>query len=104
MKSLRAPQAVKHGKYGGLFDHDGDRGAVNGGLMGNVRPIAHQQLQGVFARRQVQFGFALPLTKMQMVGIIGNRFIQRRQGGIDQQMVVSRSWLILTRGRKLHVF
>lgn len=69
-----------------------------------MRPIAHQQLQGVFARRKAQFGFGLPLTEMQMVIIIGDWLIQWWQRGIDQQMVVTRSWFVDTRGGKCHIF
>src|SRR5215471_2653315 len=40
--------------------------------------------------RQAQFGLSLAGTKMQVREVVWNRLIQRRQLGIDQQMVMSR--------------
>ena len=41
-------------------------------------------------RGQVDFSLGLAGAKMQVVEVVWNRFIQRRQIGIDYQMVVSR--------------
>jgi hypothetical protein len=43
--------------------------------------VAEQQLQGMFARRQIfQAGLGLSTTEMQMITIRWNFFIQRRRG------------------------
>jgi len=52
--------------------------------------FAEQELQGVLPRRQRHVGLGLPGPKTQMVEVIGDRLVERRQLGVDQQMMVPR--------------
>jgi len=51
--------------------------------MWDVVLVAEQQLQRMVPRRQCNLGFGLARTEMQMVWIIWDWLIERRQVGID---------------------
>jgi len=71
--------------------------------MGDVVPVAQQELQGVLPRRQLDLGLRLPPTEMLMVGITRQRLIQRRQlVHIDQQIMVARVLSIRSGRRHAH--
>ena len=57
-------------------------------MVRNVTAIAQQQLQGVLARRKRQCSFGLRAAKVHVVGILGNRLIQRGQLGVNQQVMM----------------
>ncbi len=51
--------------------------------------VAHQQLQRMFAGRQVEFVFGLAPAEMDMVEITGDFAVERRSFRIDQEMMVA---------------
>ena len=57
--------------------------------MWHVPLVSQQELKGVLPRRQAHFSLRLASTKMQMRKVAWNGLIQRRQFGIDQQVVMS---------------
>ena len=61
----------------------------NGWLMGNVREIAQQELQGMIARGQFHGGFRLPAAEVQVVFIIDDRKVESRQFRVHQQLMVA---------------
>lgn len=58
----------------------------------------------MLARSQRYRLFCLPSSKMEMVGIAGNRLIERRRVGIDDKMVVPSIRLVHSRWRNAHIF
>ena len=71
--------------------------------MRNVVLIPHQQLQRVHAGAERQLALGLTAAKVQMVEVVGYRLIERRQVGIDQQVVMSRIRAIDAGRRYAHV-
>src|SRR3954471_11207223 len=59
--------------------------------MRNVIFVPEQQLQRVRSGRQVQFDLGLSSAEMQMIEIGGNRFIEPRKLGVDQEGMVPRT-------------
>ena len=57
--------------------------------MRKVGGIAQQKLQGVLARRQGERGLCLARAEMQMVFVVRDWLVQRRQHRVDQKMVVA---------------
>ena len=57
--------------------------------MRDVIRIAHQQLQRVRARWQLDHGFGLAEPEMQVMAVVRDRLVQRRQRRIDQQVMVA---------------
>ena len=57
--------------------------------MWNVILISQQKLERVFAGRQADLGFGLTNAEMKMVEVVRDRRIERRQLGVDQQVMVS---------------
>src|SRR5262245_47650225 len=51
--------------------------------------VAHKKLEGVGAWREVDKGFCLTGAKVQVIFAIRNRLIERRDGYVDEQVVVS---------------
>ena len=72
------------------------------GIVGNVILVPEKQLQRVFARSERQFRFGLACPEMQMVEIVRNGLIERRQIGVDQQVVMPRVLAVRSRGRDTH--
>src|SRR5665213_2721000 len=70
--------------------------------MRDVILIPQEQLQRVLTGRQGDFRFGLGVAKMQMIEIVGNRIVHRRQFGINQQVVVSGVWAIDARTSQFH--
>jgi len=64
--------------------------------------IPQQQPERVFPGRQSDLSLALGVAEVQMIEIRRDRLVQRRQLGIDQQMVVPGIRTIYTRPRQLH--
>src|SRR5579862_7066524 len=50
--------------------------------------IAEEELQGVFARRQLDAHFGLAGAEMEMVLVVRDRLIERRQVRVDDEMVM----------------
>lgn len=57
--------------------------------MGNVVLVAHQELQGVLAGGKRHLGFCLPAAKVQVIVVVRNGFIQRREIGVDQKVMMA---------------
>ena len=60
----------------------------------NMRRVPEQQLERVAAFRQGHGGFGLAGAEMQVVLIVRDRLIERRQRRIDEKMVMSRVRLV----------
>src|SRR5579883_2292315 len=71
-----------------LFDGDRDLLRHDRGIMRYVIGVAHQELERVLARRQVDIGFRLAIAEMKMVLVVGNGLVERRQFGVDKQVMV----------------
>ena len=68
---------------------DGDALGHHRRVVRHVIGIAHQQLQRMGARRQFDHRLGLAEAEMQVVAIVGDRLVQRRQRRIDHQVVVA---------------
>ena len=55
----------------------------------NVILVAEQQLERVLAVLEGDLGLGLAAAEVEMVEVVGDRLIERRQIGIDQQMVMA---------------
>src|SRR3569833_4504180 len=64
--------------------------------------VSQDQLQGVTPYGQIDRGFGLTGAKMEMIEGIRYRLIERRQAGIDHQMMVARIQLFETSGGHAH--
>ena len=65
--------------------------------------VAQQQLQGVLPGLQRHLGFGLAGAEVQMVEVARNRLVERRQIGVDEQMMMARIFPIRARRRDTHV-
>ena len=65
--------------------------------------VAEEQLKRVLAQRKVNCCFGLSRSEVQMIEVIRYRLIQRRQLGVDQEMVVAGVGLFDARRRHAHV-
>ena len=75
----------------------------HGWRVGNVILVAHQKLQRMVAGLERDFRFGLSGAEVQMVEVARDRLIERRQIGVDQQMVMAGVLAIRSRGRDPHV-
>lgn len=66
--------------------------------------VAEQQLKLVLAQGQGDRCLCLPSAEMQVMKVIRNRPVERRQVGIDQEMVMTGIGLCDARRRDAHVF
>jgi hypothetical protein len=64
--------------------------------------ISEQELERMLTGRQADLGFGLTVAEMEMVEVIGDRRVERRQLAINQQMMVARVWPINARRRQPH--
>ena len=64
--------------------------------------IRKYELQRMSAKRERNFSFSLTGAKVQMIEIIWYRFIERREIGIDQQVMMSGVEFFKARGRDAH--
>ncbi len=85
-------------------DIDNHHTGVDGRVMRNVRRVPEQQLERVAAPRQGHGGFGLARAEMQVVLIVRDRLIQRRQRRIDEKMVMSRVRLVHPGRSNAHLF
>ena len=76
-------------RRGSVDDPDPDTLGHHRRRMRDVSAVSQQKLKGMLPRGQVHFGLGLAGAKMQVIEVARNRLIQRRQLGIDYQMVVS---------------
>ena len=93
--------------YGGLpadRDHYFDGFRVNRRFMGDVIFITKQQLQRVHTERQGNLRFGLARAEMEVIGVAGNRLIERRQRRIDQEMVMAGIGLFKPSRRDTHSY
>lgn len=58
--------------------------------MKDMRPVTQQELQRMGAGGQLDYGLRLPPAKADMVVVRRERFVQRWQVGIDQQVMMPR--------------
>jgi len=65
--------------------------------------VAKEQLKRVFAQRKVNYCLGLSRPEVQMIEVIRDRLIQRRQLGVNQEMVVAGVGLFDARRRHAHV-
>src|SRR4051795_5087335 len=87
----------------GRADMDGDLLRHQWRIMRDMVAIAHQDLQRVGTRWQVDNRFGLAKPEMQMVLVVRDWLVQRRQGRIDQQVMVAGVRLIGSSGRHAEV-
>ena len=66
--------------------------------------VSKKQLQFVLTQGERDIGFSLPGTKVQMVRIIWDRLVERRELGVDQEVMVAGVWPIDASWRDAHVF
>jgi|ERR1700757_5209404 hypothetical protein len=66
--------------------------------MWTVILVAEQELEGVLA-----VGLGLHGAEVQMIEVVRNRLAERRQFGVDQQMVMARVLAVRPSGRNAHV-
>ena len=59
------------------------------GRVWDMIPITQYELKGVLARRELKLGFTLSGAVMEMIEVVGDRLIQRRQQNIDQDMMMT---------------
>ena len=64
--------------------------------------VAEQQLQRVRSGREREFSFRLAAAEVQMVLVIGDRLVERRQVRVDQEMMVTRVGPLGSRRRDAH--
>ena len=57
-------------------------------MLAFVVGVAHQQLDGMASGRQLDEDFGLAGSQVDMLLVVGNRLVQRRQVGIDQQVMM----------------
>ena len=72
-----------------LPDADANAGRHHRRRMRDVILVSQQQLQCVLAGRQRDLGFGLAGAVMQMIEVARYRPIERRQFGVDQQVMVA---------------
>ena len=71
--------------------------------MRDVILVSQQQLQRVLAGRERDLRLGLAGAVMQMIEVVRNRLVERRQVGVDQQMVVTGMLAIQAGGPDPHV-
>lgn len=81
--------ARRFGRRGSVGDRDPDALGHYRRRMRDVSAVSQKELKGMLPRGQVHFGLSLAGAKMQVIEVAWNRLVQRRQFGIDYQMVVS---------------
>ena len=57
--------------------------------MRNVILVSQQQLEGVLPVLERDLCLALPAAEMKMIEVVGNRLIERRQLGVNQEMMMA---------------
>ena len=71
--------------------------------MRHVNLVTKHQLERVRAERESDLCLSLSRSEVQVIEVIGNRLVQRRQRGIDHKMVVPGIGLFDACGRYAHV-
>src|SRR3954449_3791968 len=90
IRSLRVGEAVSSEAVALVFLHgDGDLLRIHRRRVRHVIVIAENQLQRMLARWQLDARVRLTRAEVQMVAIRGYLLIERRQVGVDQQMVMA---------------
>src|SRR3984893_10341871 len=72
----------------GRRHHDLYRLGINRGFMRQVILVTEQQLEGMLAERKRDLRLGLSRSEVQVIEVIRNRLVQRRQRGVDHEMVV----------------
>jgi len=70
--------------------------------MRDVILVPQQQLQRVRSRLERDLGLGLAGAEVEVIEVVGNRLVERRQLGVDQQVVMSRIGAIRAGGRDAH--
>src|SRR5262245_49753020 len=74
----------------GLHDQDLNARRHERRIMRNVVLVAEEELQGVRSRLKRNLRLGLAGTEVEMIEVVGNGPIERRQLGVDQQVVMTR--------------
>src|SRR5215831_15756632 len=80
-----------------------NRSGIYGGLVGDVIFVTEEELKRMLSERKRDLGLRLSCAKMQMIEIIGNGLIQRRQWGVNHQVMVAGIGFFNAGGRHPHV-
>ena len=70
--------------------------------MRHVIRVSQEQLQRMRSKRKRDLCLGLPRSEVQVIEVIGNGLVQRRQRRVDQKMVVSGRGFLDTGGRYSH--
>ena len=65
--------------------------------------VADEQLQRMQARPERDLGLGLAGAEVQVIEVVGNGLVERRQLGIDQQMVMARILALGPGRRNAHI-
>ena len=76
---------------------------TSGGLCRDVVVVAHDQLQRVAPRRQLEHDLALSGAEVQVVLVVGDLFVGRRRRRVDDQVVMAGVGLLDARRRNAEV-
>ena len=66
--------------------------------------VPEQKLKFMRTERQCYLGFSLSGAKMEVIEVVWNGLIERRQGGVDQQVMMPRVGLGHARRCDSHVY
>ncbi len=84
-----APVMTAGGRRRRHADVDDDRAGKDRRLMRDVVRVAQQKLESVAPRREGDGRLGLASAEMQVVFIVGDRLVERRERRVDQEMVMS---------------
>ena len=79
------------------------RGDTDRRIVRDVILVAQQQLQGVRSRFERDLGLGLAGAEVEVIEVVGNGLVQRRQLGVDQQVVMARVRAIRAGGCHSHL-
>jgi hypothetical protein len=100
----RGGPAARHRGTLRLVDHrHGDALGHDRRIVRDVILVAEDQLQGMLAGGEAHLRLGLSGAEMQMVEVIGDRFVQGRRGRIDDEVVVPGIFPVETGRRHAHV-
>ena len=65
--------------------------------------VAHQKLKRVLAGFERDLRFALAAAEMKMIEVVGDRLIERRQLGVDQEVMMARVLAVCAGRSEAHI-
>ena len=86
----------------GLHDDDSNARRHERWIVRNVVLVAEQELQGVRSRLKRNLRLGLAGAEVEVIEIVGNGLIERRQLRVDEQVVMTRIVMLQAGGRNSH--